>query len=30
LSGWRREAFAMRTDNNLAQTALIRSGAGIG
>jgi DNA-binding transcriptional LysR family regulator len=30
LSGWRREAFAMRTDNNLAQLALIRSGAGIG
>lgn len=30
LSAWRREAFAMRTDNNLAQLALIRSGAGIG
>jgi DNA-binding transcriptional LysR family regulator len=30
LNGWRREAFAMRTDNNLAQLALIRSGAGIG
>ncbi len=30
LSGWRREDFAMRTDNNLAQLALIRSGAGIG
>jgi DNA-binding transcriptional LysR family regulator len=30
LSGWRREAFAMRTDNNLAQLALIRCGAGIG
>jgi len=30
LSGWKREAFAMRTDNNLAQLALIRSGAGIG
>jgi DNA-binding transcriptional LysR family regulator len=30
VSGWRREAFAMRTDNNLAQLALIRSGAGIG
>ena len=30
LSGWRREAFAVRTDNNLAQLALIRSGAGIG
>ena len=27
---WRREAFKMRTDNNLAQLALIRSGAGIG
>jgi DNA-binding transcriptional LysR family regulator len=27
---WRREAFAMRTDNNLAQLALLRSGAGIG
>src|SRR5208283_3770356 len=30
LSGWRRESFALRTDNNLAQLALIRSGAGIG
>jgi DNA-binding transcriptional LysR family regulator len=30
LSVWRREAFSMRTDNNLAQLALIRSGAGIG
>jgi DNA-binding transcriptional LysR family regulator len=30
LSAWRREAFSMRTDNNLAQLALIRSGAGIG
>jgi DNA-binding transcriptional LysR family regulator len=30
LAGWRREAFAMRTDNNLVQLALIRSGAGIG
>jgi DNA-binding transcriptional LysR family regulator len=30
LSAWRREDFAMRTDNNLAQLALIRSGAGIG
>ena len=30
LSGWRREAFAIRTDNNLAQLALIRAGAGIG
>jgi DNA-binding transcriptional LysR family regulator len=29
-SAWRREAFAIRTDNNLAQLALIRSGAGIG
>jgi DNA-binding transcriptional LysR family regulator len=28
--GWRREAFAMRTDSDLAQLALIRSGAGIG
>jgi DNA-binding transcriptional LysR family regulator len=28
--GWRREAFALRTDNDLAQLALIRSGAGIG
>ena len=27
---WRREAFALRMDNNLAQLALIRSGAGIG
>jgi DNA-binding transcriptional LysR family regulator len=30
LSGWRREDFALRTDNNLAQLALIRAGAGIG
>jgi len=30
LGGWRRESFAMRTDNNLAQLALIRAGAGIG
>jgi DNA-binding transcriptional LysR family regulator len=30
LPDWRREAFAMRTDNDLAQMALIRSGAGIG
>jgi DNA-binding transcriptional LysR family regulator len=30
LSSWRRDAFAMRTDNNLAQLALIRAGAGIG
>ena len=30
LSQWRRDHFAMRTDNNLAQLALIRSGAGIG
>jgi DNA-binding transcriptional LysR family regulator len=29
-SVWRREAFSMRTDNSLAQLALIRSGAGIG
>jgi DNA-binding transcriptional LysR family regulator len=29
-SAWRREAFSLRTDNNLAQLALIRSGAGIG
>jgi DNA-binding transcriptional LysR family regulator len=30
LSAWRRGAFSIRTDNNLAQLALIRSGAGIG
>ncbi len=30
LTGWRREAFAMRTDSDLAQLGLIRSGAGIG
>jgi DNA-binding transcriptional LysR family regulator len=30
LMGWRREAFTMRTDSDLAQLALIRSGAGIG
>jgi DNA-binding transcriptional LysR family regulator len=30
LGSWRREAFAMRTDNNLAQLALIRAAAGIG
>ena len=30
LTGWRREAFAIRTDSDLAQLALIRSGAGIG
>jgi DNA-binding transcriptional LysR family regulator len=30
LSGWRRDDFALRTDNNLAQLALIRAGAGIG
>ena len=30
LSGWRREAFAIRTDSDLAHLALIRSGAGIG
>jgi DNA-binding transcriptional LysR family regulator len=29
-TAWRREAFAMRTDSDLAQLALIRSGAGIG
>jgi len=29
-SRWRREAFALRTDSNLAQLALIRAGAGIG
>jgi len=29
-ASWRREAFAMRTDSDLAQLALIRSGAGIG
>lgn len=29
-AGWRREAFAMRADSDLAQLALIRSGAGIG
>jgi DNA-binding transcriptional LysR family regulator len=30
LTVWRREAFAMRTDSDLAQLALIRAGAGIG
>jgi DNA-binding transcriptional LysR family regulator len=30
LAGWRREAFAVRTDSDLAQLALIRAGAGIG
>jgi DNA-binding transcriptional LysR family regulator len=30
VSGWRREAFAIRTDSDLAHLALIRSGAGIG
>jgi DNA-binding transcriptional LysR family regulator len=30
LAGWRREAFALRTDSDLAQLALIRNGAGIG
>ena len=30
LAGWRREVFAVRTDSDLAQLALIRSGAGIG
>ena len=29
-TAWRREAFALRTDSDLAQLALIRSGAGIG
>jgi DNA-binding transcriptional LysR family regulator len=29
-SAWQREVFAMRADNNLAQLALIRCGAGIG
>jgi DNA-binding transcriptional LysR family regulator len=29
-TGWRREAFALRADSDLAQLALIRSGAGIG
>jgi DNA-binding transcriptional LysR family regulator len=30
LTLWRREAFALRTDNDLAQLALLRAGAGIG
>jgi DNA-binding transcriptional LysR family regulator len=30
LSGWGREDFAIRTDSDLAQLALIRAGAGIG
>jgi DNA-binding transcriptional LysR family regulator len=30
VSGWRHEDFALRTDSNLAQLALIRAGAGIG
>jgi DNA-binding transcriptional LysR family regulator len=30
LGAWRRGAFSLRTDSNLAQLALIRSGAGIG
>jgi len=30
LTLWRREAFAIRTDNDLAQLALLRAGAGIG
>lgn len=30
LGSWRREGFAVRTDNNVAQLALIRAGAGIG
>jgi DNA-binding transcriptional LysR family regulator len=29
-SAWQRDAFSIRTDNNLAQLALIRSSAGIG
>lgn len=29
-SSWRRDAFAMRADSDLAQLALIRAGAGIG
>ncbi|MDF4026315.1 LysR family transcriptional regulator [Luteibacter sp. PPL201] len=28
--GWRRQAFSLRTDSDLAQLALIRAGAGIG
>jgi DNA-binding transcriptional LysR family regulator len=27
---WSRESFALRTDNDLAQLALIRAGAGLG
>ncbi|HSX60385.1 MAG TPA: LysR family transcriptional regulator [Tahibacter sp.] len=30
LPAWRRDAFALRTDSDLAQLALIRAGAGIG
>ena len=30
LTGWHREAFAVRTDSDLAQLALIRAGAGVG
>jgi len=30
LDGWKREAFAIRTDSDLAHLALIRAGAGIG
>jgi hypothetical protein len=30
LPGWRREAFAVRTNSDVAQLALVRSGAGIG
>jgi DNA-binding transcriptional LysR family regulator len=30
LPGWNRDAFALRTDSDLAQLALIRAGAGIG
>ncbi|WP_422393888.1 LysR family transcriptional regulator [Pseudomonas batumici] len=30
LPGWNREAFALRTDSNLAQLAMIRAGCGIG
>lgn len=29
-AAWRRDAFALRTDSNVAQLALIRAGAGIG
>ena len=30
MPGWRRDAFAVRADSDLAQLALIRAGAGIG